>query len=258
MTIATATPTTAASKYTLHDNDLLFGEDTSRYVLRVRDLPNDQKPREKLLKYGSRHLTVAELLAVALGVGTRKEEVNAMSHRILREYGEKAILHETKPQRLAEALDIPIGKASQVLVSFELGRRFYQQQAGRPVFVRNARQAYQHLKGIGESQKEQLTGLYLNSRYQVIKQEVISVGSVTANIVHPREVFLPAVESGAVAVIIAHNHPSGNSTPTMADLDVTEQLIGAGKLLGIELLDHLIITNRSYISLVQEDQREQL
>jgi DNA repair protein RadC len=104
---------------------------------------------------------------------------------------------------------------------------------------------------MGTSRKEQLRGLYLNSRYQLIHDEVISIGSLTSNIVHPREVFQPAIERGAVALIIAHNHPSGVLEPTTADINVTEQLISAGKVLGIELLDHLIIAKSKYISIME-------
>lgn len=177
-----------------------------------------------------------------------------MAHRIIREYGEKALLNETNPKKVAELLGIPGGKACQILAGFEIGRRFYQQKSGSLVFIRNARKAYEHLRGIGQMNKEQLTGLYLNSRYELIRQEVISIGSVTANIVHPREVFSPALESSAVAVIVAHNHPSGNSSPTSADIEVTQQLIAAGQLLGIDLLDHLIITKKSFVSLIASEE----
>lgn len=103
---------------------------------------------------------------------------------------------------------------------------------------------------MGDSQKEQLRGLYLNARHQVIHDEVISIGSLTSSIIHPREVFQPAIERGAVAVIIAHNHPSGRLEPTMADIAVTEQLIAAGEILGIDLLDHLVITGSQYASVM--------
>jgi DNA repair protein RadC len=103
---------------------------------------------------------------------------------------------------------------------------------------------------MGDMQKEQMRALYLNSRYQLIHEEVVSVGSLTANIVHPREVFQPAIEHGAVAIIIAHNHPSGSLEPTEADVDVTTQLIHCGLLLGIDLLDHLIITSDTYNSIM--------
>jgi DNA repair protein RadC len=238
--------------YVLRDNDRLHtDEDDDHYVIRIRDLPEEEKPREKLLQLGPKNLTSAELIAILLGVGTRREEVMAMSRRILQEYGERAIINESDPAQLSEALNIPIGKACQVVASFELGRRFYAQRGGKPVYVRTVKQAYQYLQGMTHSKKEQLRGLYLNSRYEVIHDELISVGSLTANIVHPREVFQPAVAQGAVAVIIAHNHPSGSTDPTTADLEVTRQLIGAGKLLGIDILDHLIITENNYKSIME-------
>ena len=239
--------------YTLTDTDVLIGEgDDTQYVLRVRDLPLEDKPREKLLAVGPGDLTHAELIAVLFGVGTRKEEVMAMAQRVLREYGERAIINEKNPLRLAESLDIPLVKACQIVASFELGRRAFGQRGGKPLFVRTARQAYDHLQNIGHLQKEQLRGLYLNSRYEVIYEETISIGSLTANIVHPREVFKPALEYGASAVIIAHNHPSGIPDPTKEDIQVTAQLGEAGKLLGITLLDHLIIAGDEFISLMEK------
>lgn len=246
-----ASAMSATHSYGLSDNDLVFTEMESEYVLRVRDMPDDERPRERLLELGPSSLSVAELVAILWGVGNRKEDVLAMAQRTLKEYGEKAISNELSPQRLATTADIPLTKACQVIAGFELGRRFYANQAGRPIQVRNAKQAYQYLKGMGVSQKEQLRGLYLNSRYQVIHDEVISIGSLTANIVHPREVFRPAIERGAVAIILAHNHPSGRLEATKADIQITEQLITAGKVLGIELLDHLIITHSKHTSVME-------
>ncbi len=237
--------------YGLQDRDLVFSEpERADYVLRVRDMPDEHRPRERMIKSGPGSLSVAELVSVVWGVGTRSEDVLAMSRRALKEYGEKTISNEMDPKRLAAAADIPLTKACQIIASFELGRRFYAQQAGRPAQDRQAKQAYQYLKGMGLNQKEQLRGLYLNSRYQVIHDEIISIGSLTANITHPREVFQPAIERGAVAVILGHNHPSGRLEATNADIEITEQLIAAGDILGIELLDHLIITATRYVSVM--------
>lgn len=243
---------TKSRPYALTDTDKIIGEGETRYVLRVRDLPLEDKPREKMLAAGPGSLTHAELIAVLLGVGTRKEEVLSMAQRVIREYGERAIINEKSPARLAEALDIPLSKACQIVASFELGRRAYQSKAGKPLVVRTAEQASQYFKSMGMLQKEQLRGLYLNSRFQVIYEETISIGSLTANIVHPREVFAPALEYGAVAVIVAHNHPSGSLEPTKDDLDVTDQLVKAGRVLGVELLDHLIIANETFTSCMEE------
>jgi len=239
-------------KYAMRDTDVLLSHDSSQYVLRVRDMEDSQKPREKLVQHGPKDLSMAELVAVLLGVGTKREDVLAMAHRILKEYGERTIMEETDALRLSEVLDLPLAKACQLIASFEIGRRFYENRAGKPVVVRTARQAYEHVKSMADLQKEQMRALYLNSRYRVVREEIVSVGSMTANIVHPREVFQPAIEYGAVAVIVAHNHPSGSLEPTEADLQVTSQLIRGGALLGIELLDHLIITQDTYVSVMGE------
>ena len=246
---------TSSKLYSFTDADIIIGEGDRPYkITRVRDMSEAEKPREKMLALGPGHLTHAELVAVLLGVGTKKEEVMSMASRIIREYGERAIVSEKNPERLAETLEIPLSKACQIVASFELGRRAYQQKAGKPVFVRTAAQAYEYLKSMGALRKEQLRALYLNSRYQVIHEELISIGSLTANIVHPREVFQPAIEHGAVAVVIAHNHPSGSAEPTGDDILATRQLVTAGKVLGIDLLDHLIITDTTFISLMEREE----
>ncbi len=242
----------ATRSYNLHDTESIMGEGDTRYVLRVKDLASDEKPREKLLATGPGSLTMTELVAILLGVGTKREEVLTMAGRILKEYGERAIINEMNPQRLADTLQIPVSKACQLIASFELGRRFYEKRAGRAVFVSTAQQAFDYLHDMGQMKKEQLRGLYLNSRYQVIHEEVISVGSLTSNIVHPREVFQPAIEYGAAAVIIAHNHPSGRLNATYADNEVTERLLVASKILGIDLLDHLVIAGDSYVSILSQ------
>lgn len=237
--------------YTLVDTDAVITatEDEKEYVLRLRDMPSEDKPREKLLKYGPEVLNVNELLAVVLNVGTKKEEVFAMAHRILREYGERTIAYETNARRIVNELDVPETKACQIVAAFELGRRYFKKGTGRAITIRTAKQAYQHLKDMGGLSKEHLRGLYLNNRYQLIHDEVISIGSVTANIVHPREVFKPALEYSASAVIVAHNHPSGSSKPSKDDIEVTKQLVEAGNIMGINLLDHIIITQNDFMSI---------
>ena len=195
---------------------------------------------------------MAELLAIVWGVGNKKEDVLSMAKRTLKEYGEKTIINEQDPERLAEVADISLSKACQIVASFELGRRYNSDSNTKTAYIRNSRQAYQYLRPMGLVRKEQLRGLYLNSRYQIIQDEVISVGSLTASVVHPREVILPAIEHGAVALILAHNHPSGDLKPSDEDVKITEQLKEACELVGIDLLDHLIITNKGYKSLINE------
>lgn len=227
------------------------------YVMHLRDMPQAERPRERLLEAGAKELLMTELVAVLWGVGTRKEDVLAMAQRTLKEYGETAVGHELDPRRLSDVANIPLSKACQLVASLELGRRFYARRSGKPVHVRTPDQAYAHVRDIAQSQKEQLRGLYLNTRYQVVHDEVISIGSLTANIVHPREVFQPAIERGAVAVILAHNHPSGRRTPSQADVRLTRQLLQAADILGVELLDHLVVTAQGYTSILTQLSNEQ-
>ena len=224
---------------------------SDQYVLKLRDLPREEKPREKLLRYGPDVLEAHELLAIILGTGTKKEEVLAMTRRILKEYGEKTIAHERNVTRLMEDLDVPKAKACQIVACFEIGRRFFAQSNSRSITVRTPQQVYEYLHDMARLPKEHLRGLYLNSRYQLIHDEVISIGSATANIVHPREVFRPAIEFSASAVILAHNHPSGEVTPSDADITITKQLQEAGALVGIELLDHIVVTEDGFSSILQ-------
>ncbi|PIR74139.1 MAG: hypothetical protein COU35_03715 [Candidatus Magasanikbacteria bacterium CG10_big_fil_rev_8_21_14_0_10_47_10] len=236
-----------STKYVFSESDLVLSEDR-KYVLKIRDMEEADKPRERMMKSGAGVLSTAELLAVILNVGTRKEEVLSMASRIITEYGDKNICNQKDPAILSGDLDIPMTKACQIVASFELGRRFFQKNPAREVTIRTAKQVYRYLADMKTLPKEQLRGLYLNSRFRVIHDEVISIGSLTANVVHPREVFGPALAYSAAAVIIAHNHPSGTSTATRADIEVTEQLVKAGKILGIDILDHVIIARNSFSS----------
>lgn len=235
--------------YTLNDNDIIINDQGKKYVLKIRDLPAEEKPREKLVKYGPDALALHELLAIILNTGTKKEEVLAMSRRLLKEYGEKAIVSQTNPKKIVEELDVPFTKACQIVACFELGRRFFKTGNGRPVVIRTAKQAYEYLKDMRDLPKEHLRGLYLNNHYRLIHDEVISIGSLTSNIIHPREVFKPALEYSASAIILAHNHPSGVVKPSKADIEITNQLIEAGKILGVDLLDHVIITKNKFASI---------
>lgn len=242
----------ARQLYTLQDTGTVLTHGEKKYVLKIRDLPSQDRPREKLVQHGPDVLSMQELVAIILTTGSRKEEVLSMSNRLLREYGEKAVADQKDPTKLQEELGIPLVKACQLVAAFELGRRMYKQDKSKGTVVRTPRQVFEYLHDMRDLPKEHLRGLYLNSRYQIIHDEVISIGSLNANIVHPREVFRPALEYGASAVILAHNHPSGVTKASDQDIEVTQQLLEAGKILGIHLLDHVVITKRAFASIPVE------
>ncbi len=235
--------------YTLKDNNLFLDGSIREYVYKIRDLPLDRKPREKLIKQGPESLSVQELLAVILNVGSKSEDVLAMSNRIMREYGERSIIAEKNAEKLSLDLNIPIIKACQIIACGEIGRRFYEKNKSGFTVIRNARDVYEYLIDMRNLPKEHLRGLYLNSHNRIIHDEVISIGTINTNIVHPREIFRPGIEYTCAAVVLAHNHPSGVCTPSTQDIEITEQIIQAGKVVGINVLDHVIITKDSFVSI---------
>ncbi len=239
--------------YKIKDTDLLLSHDTQgelkEYILKIHDLPLDSQPRQKLMNVGPEMLNLQELVAVVLNVGTRAEGVLEMSNRIMREYGEKSIFAEKDAVKLASDLNIPVMKACQIIACGELGRRFYEKNSSGFTTIRTAKDAYEYLRDMHNLPKEHLRGLYLNSHNRIIHDEVISIGTINSNIVHPREVFRPAIEYSAVAIVLAHNHPSGTALPSAQDIEITEQLIQAGKIIGINILDHVIVTKDSFVSI---------
>lgn len=242
--------------YVLTSDDFVLDESENargqEYVLRVRDLPDEARPREKLFAGGPEALSVSELLAIVLNTGTKKEGVLSMTSRILKEYGERSIAYEKDPKEIAQKLDVPMVKACQMVACFELGRRFFHKNGRAGAVIRTPKHVFEYLKDIRDLPKEQMRGIYVNSHYRVVHDEIVSIGSLTANIVHPREVFKPAFDYSAAAVIVAHNHPSGSARASQADIAVTRQLIAAGKVLGIDLLDHVIVTKNKFSSIFTE------
>ncbi|HOD86746.1 MAG TPA: DNA repair protein RadC [bacterium] len=236
--------------YRLQKNINQIGHGRAYEIKRIRDMAEGEKPREKMIKNGVGALSLAELLAVVLGVGTKREEVFSMSSRLLREYGEKAIAAQKDPIAIVKELKMPEAKACQIVACFELGRRLFQKKPGGLITIRNAAQAFAYLKDMGALKKEQFRGLYLNNHYQLIHDEIISIGTIDASLVQAREVFRPALEYGASAIIIAHNHPSGVLKSSREDAEITNNLLAAGNILDIEILDHLIIGNNKYISII--------
>lgn len=241
---------TTTATYAIQNNDLVLDNHLGQRVYRVRDLPAELRPREKLLTQGPAALSVQELLAIVLVNGTVKEEVLTMTHRILTEYGERNVLNALDPKLLAKQLDLPEGKAMQIVAAGELGRRFFKGTRDGAVVIRTAGDVYEHVSDMRRLPKEHLRGLYLNGHYQLVHDETISIGTVDSNLVHPREVFRPAIAYGAAGVILVHNHPSGKTEPSASDRMVTEQLMEAGKLLGIDLVDHVIVTDGSFASVL--------
>jgi DNA repair protein RadC len=198
--------------YTTKETDLLLDGSTREYILKIKDMPLDDQPREKLVRRGPAVLSEQELLAVILNAGSKQESVTELSNRIVKEYGERSIFLKRMLPSSQRILNVPMVKACQIVACGELGRRLFERNTAGFVMIRTASDVYDYLKDMHSLPKEHLRGLYLNSHNRIIHDEVISIGTLTTNVVHPREVFRPAIEYSAAAIVLAHNHPSGIST----------------------------------------------
>lgn len=218
--------------------------------LAVKDWSNTEQPRERLMELGPRALTDAELLAILLRTGKRGEDVLQLSRKLLHRFGNIMRLVAADHTELQQIPGIGPAKAVALAAAFELGRRMRSAPFGsRPVINSPADIARIYIPLLRGVHKEQFHVLALNSAGQVIRMELISEGSMTGSVVHPREVFRRAIIERAASIVGLHNHPSGNPTPSSEDLEITRQLIAAGRIINIPFHDHIIIAGDDYISL---------
>lgn len=213
-------------------------------------MPSIERPREKLMRYGAGRLNNSELLAILLRTGKRGENVVELSNKILRRFKAEE-LPDVSFENLKTFKGLGAAKACEIVACFELGRRLL--KGKKTILIMSARQVWEELRGIRDNKKEHFIIFYLDCRNQVIKREIISMGTLDANLVHPREVFEPAVKGLAAQIITCHNHPSGNLEPSKEDIIVANRLVEAGKILGIEVLDHIIVTSDGYMSFKEKN-----
>lgn len=205
-------------------------------------------PRERLARLGPQALKDQELLAVMLGTGYRGRHVLELAEGILADYPKESLVDMDLTQ-LSRIKGLGKAKAGVLVAGFELGRRGLHKGLGVQPVIRSPLDVLPLLSDIKDQQREHFLCLYLNARNQVIHKEVVSIGSLSSSIVHPREVFQPAVSHAAASVVLAHNHPSGDVSPSQDDIDLTRRLLQAGEIMGIDVLDHLIIGADDFLSL---------
>jgi len=217
--------------------------------MKIKSLPSDERPREKLIKYGSRTLTNSELLAIILRTGNKKESVLELSNKFFKRYNLKS-LSRVKITGLKKQLGIGDVKACQIMACFELGKRLSAFKEDKKPVIESAKDvAKLFIPEMSALEEEHFKGIYLDPRKRIIKQETIFIGSLNESVIHPREIFKIALDENAAAIILLHNHPSGDTSPSSFDIEITKELIKAGELLGIQVLDHIIIGGKEYFSL---------
>lgn len=220
--------------------------------MKIKDLTREEQPREKLRTLGVKNLSNAELIALILRQGTKDENVVELANKILCRYSIK-FLSRASIAQLIKIKGIGTTKASQLVASFELGRRITALPKTKKITIDSARIVAKLLQSeLSTLKQEKCIGIYLDSRKRILKQETIFVGSLDSSLIHPREIYKIGIIEGAAGIIIVHNHPSGDPTPSEEDIIVTQQLKEAGKIVGITLLDHIIIGENNYFSLHEE------
>ena len=216
--------------------------------LMMKELPDTERPREKMLEKGVKAVSNAELLAILLRTGTKNVPVNRLAEQLLTKY-ELSGLGNISPHELSKTTGIGLVKAVTVIAGIELGRRLSQKEPDERPVIKCPRDAADLMMAeLRYQTKEHFVALLLSTKNHVIARVIISVGSLNASIVHPRELFREAISYSAAAVILVHNHPSGDPTPSQEDISLTKQLIAAGNLLSISVLDHVIIGDGKYVS----------
>jgi DNA repair protein RadC len=215
--------------------------------------PKKERPRERLLQHGPQPLTEAELLGILVGKGTRKKTAIDLARELLDQYESLQKLFSRSPSELMKVKGIGTAKAATLSAAFELVRRIQSQKnMAKASFKQSSDVANHYLPLMRDLRKEVFKVLLLNRANRLIKEVTISEGTLEASIVHPRDVFREALLEPAAGIILIHNHPSGNPSPSEEDLQITQQLVEAGRLLGIKVFDHIILGGESYRSLADE------
>ncbi|MDF2928238.1 DNA repair protein RadC [Anaerospora sp.] len=228
---------------------------TSVKPLMMKELPEDERPREKLLAKGPQALSNSELLAILIRTGTANESVMRLAERVLEQFenGGLTALGRLTPREISRVKGIGAAKAVTITAAVELGKRMAMLGAGDKVIIRSPQDAaWLMMPRLRYEPKELFVAIMLSTKNHVLSTPVISVGCLNASIVHPRELFREAINYSAASVILVHNHPSGDPAPSAEDISLTKKLVEAGHLLDISVLDHVIIGDGKYVSLKEK------
>lgn len=221
--------------------------------LTIRELPECERPREKAWQYGVESLSESELLCILIGSGGKGNTALALANSILARFENLRRLSNTSLQELQKVRGIGPVKALEIKACLEIARRFHQVLLKPGSVLNRSQQVFAcYHERLRDEKREKFFSVLLDSKNRIIREELISIGSLNFSIVHPREVFAPAIRETAANILLLHNHPSGDPNPSKEDVGITKRLYEVGKIVGIEVLDHIIIGDGCYISFLEQ------
>ncbi|VEU80747.1 RadC family protein [Haploplasma axanthum] len=218
----------------------------------IKEMPFDERPRERLIKKGVSSLSNAELLAILLRSGSRDKSVISLSKDVLYQLN---LIQDLKKLTITELMNvkgIKEAKATTIIAAIELGRRLNDVVRSETEDIRSAHDIYYSMIDLKDREQENFYCILLNSKMQIITKELIYIGTVNQISIHPREVFKSAIKNNAVTIILVHNHPSGDPSPSKADIEATKILNKAAEVINIDILDHVIIGNNRFYSFTEQ------
>lgn len=221
----------------------------------IRKWPSDERPRERLLKFGASGMSTAQLLAIILRTGGRNASAIGLARELMNRFNGLQGIDDAGVAEFSSIKGMGTAKTAQVKAALELGRRLLQNdsdEAQNPSF-KNSRDVFEYYRprfyGL---KKERFMCVLLDSRNRIFREIIVSEGTLTSSLVHPREVFRDAIKEAAASVMFLHNHPSGDPNPSRDDINITKRLVETGKIVGINVLDHIVISDGKYLSLMEK------
>lgn len=226
---------------------------SNQNVFSVQQMPEAERPRERMMRCGPDSLSAAELIAIVLGSGTKSSPVMQLAQEILVQFGSLARLADATIEELCQIKGVGMAKAIQIRASINLGLRASKNALSPKSKIDHPSHVYHLIKDeVSKEKREHFIVVLLDIKGCMICSQVVSIGTLSNALVHPREVFYPAIRHKAASLILVHNHPSGDLTPSKQDCDVTQQLIEVGQLMGIPVNDHIIVSERGFFSMRQK------
>lgn len=234
-----------------YTSNIILGDNMKKVL--IKDLPNDDRPRERLLKYGVRNISNEELISIIIKTGKKDKSVKELANEILSSYENISSMKDMEINTIIKINGMGIIKAIELIAAIELGRRVYYEKKLSSFQIKNSKDIYEYFYSFMKDLKQEtFYAIYLDNKKKIIDKRLLYIGTINSSVAHPREIFKYAYLLSASFIICLHNHPSGDSNPSKEDIIFTENMFKIGNIQNIQLLDHIIIGDNNYYSFFEK------